>query len=102
MIIRKVGSVAALVVATASQATAQSQTTACLRSGEAFVCTEVVATPVAFPRIISLGKSANGSAAQERYRRWIARCHPVMKQDAYGVHRYQYAARGCEFGKNED
>ena len=35
----------------------------------------------------------------ERERQWEARCHPVVKQDQYGVGRYQYAAPGCEFGR---
>lgn len=40
--------------------------------------------------------------ARERDRRWLARCRPVLRQDDYGVSRYHYAARGCEFGKSED
>ena len=35
----------------------------------------------------------------ERERKWVARCRPVVKQDRYGVERYQYAAPGCEFGR---
>jgi hypothetical protein len=35
-------------------------------------------------------------------RRWLARCHPVLAHDRYGVSRYQYAAPGCEFGVGED
>jgi hypothetical protein len=38
----------------------------------------------------------------ERERQWAARCHPVVKQDQYGVGRYQYAAPGCEFGRFQD
>jgi hypothetical protein len=30
--------------------------------------------------------------------RWIARCRPKLFQDRYGVSRYRYAARSCEFG----
>jgi hypothetical protein len=26
------------------------------------------------------------------------RCRPSVRQDRYGVPRYHYAARGCEFG----
>jgi hypothetical protein len=36
---------------------------------------------------------------QQRDRQWQARCRPVVRQDDYGVARYSYAARGCEFGK---
>jgi hypothetical protein len=32
---------------------------------------------------------------------WQARCRPVIRQDASGVRRYQYAASGCEYGKYE-
>lgn len=41
-------------------------------------------------------------AALERDRKWLARCKPVIRQDAYGVGRYYYAASGCEFGKLAD
>jgi len=34
----------------------------------------------------------------ERDHKWEARCRPTIVQDGYGVPRYQYAARGCEFG----
>lgn len=40
--------------------------------------------------------------AQERERRWAARCHPVIALDPYGVSRYRYAQPGCEFGVGED
>ena len=33
-----------------------------------------------------------------RDRKWVERCHPVIRQDHYGVARYYYAAPGCEFG----
>jgi hypothetical protein len=39
--------------------------------------------------------------AEERDRRWIERCRPVIHRDRYGVGRYSYAARGCEFGPLE-
>jgi hypothetical protein len=34
----------------------------------------------------------------DRDQKWMARCHPVIKQDQYGVSRYHYTATGCEFG----
>ena len=37
----------------------------------------------------------------ERDRLWEQRCHPVVRQDMYGVRRYVYAARGCEYGRYE-
>ena len=39
---------------------------------------------------------------RERERRWVERCRPVVRQDAYGVGRYVYAARGCEYGRVDD
>lgn len=41
---------------------------------------------------------AEQDRSAERDRHWMARCHPIVVQDRYGVPRYQYAARGCEFG----
>jgi len=40
--------------------------------------------------------------SRERDRKWVDRCKPVVRQDAYGVGRYVYAARGCEYGRTED
>jgi hypothetical protein len=34
----------------------------------------------------------------DRDRKWEQRCQPLVYQDRYGVPRYEYAARGCEFG----
>jgi hypothetical protein len=36
--------------------------------------------------------------AAQRERKWEQRCRPIIKQDHYGVPRYQYSAPGCEFG----
>jgi hypothetical protein len=41
---------------------------------------------------------ADKERAAERDRKWLERCQPVIAQDRYGVPRYEYAARGCEFG----
>ncbi len=37
-----------------------------------------------------------------RDRKWLARCHPIIERDRYGVARYRYAAPGCEFGIGAD
>jgi hypothetical protein len=34
--------------------------------------------------------------------KWIAKCRPVVTHDRYGVSRYHYAARRCEFGIVDD
>ena len=39
--------------------------------------------------------------AKERDRLWRNHCHPIVKQDVYGVSRYSYSAPGCEYGKFE-
>lgn len=41
---------------------------------------------------------ADKERAAERDRKWLQRCQPVIAQDRYGVPRYEYAVRGCEFG----
>jgi hypothetical protein len=38
------------------------------------------------------------AAAEARDRRWVKRCGAVIQQDRYGMPRYSYQARGCEFG----
>ena len=46
------------------------------------------------------GEPANEVAeARERDKAWEARCRPILRQDAYGVSRYVYAAPGCEYGR---
>lgn len=45
---------------------------------------------------------AEKAAQAERDHRWVARCHPIIVQDGYGVPRYRYGAPGCEFGVNKD
>ena len=39
---------------------------------------------------------------REREARWVERCRPMLLRDAYGVGRYVYAARGCEYGQDSD
>ncbi|MFN3347565.1 hypothetical protein [Pseudorhodoplanes sp.] len=39
---------------------------------------------------------------RDRERRWADRCRPQLRADMYGVNRYVYAARGCEFGRDRD
>lgn len=39
------------------------------------------------------------AAAAKREADWVARCHPVVVADRYGVGRYHYDAPGCEFGR---
>ena len=40
--------------------------------------------------------------AVARERKWLPQCQPVIRRDPYGVARYQYAARGCEYGIGAD
>ena len=37
--------------------------------------------------------------ADARDKRWVERCSPRIRQDEFGVPRYVYAARGCEYGR---
>jgi hypothetical protein len=45
------------------------------------------------------GSEQEGAAIRRRVERWQGRCKPVVRQDAYGVERYRYAASGCDFGR---
>jgi hypothetical protein len=49
----------------------------------------------------ALGEAEKAQIA-ERDRKWLARCHPVIEHDRYGVARYRYSAPGCEFGIGAD
>jgi hypothetical protein len=49
----------------------------------------------------SLGDEERAQAAA-RERRWLAKCEPVIERDRFGVARYHYAARGCEYGIGAD
>jgi hypothetical protein len=53
----------------------------------------------AVPRSLGYEEKAQ---ALERDRKWLAQCQPVIRRDPYGVARYQYAARGCEYGIGDD
>jgi len=53
----------------------------------------------AVPEVLGEAEKAQAAA---RERRWLIHCHPVIERDAYGVARYQYAARGCEYGVGAD
>jgi hypothetical protein len=79
-------------------------TTSCVRSIGAASCVTIFrrglgdsyGTALWTPRM-----EKQAADAAERERLWLARCQPTVKQDAYGVGRYSYAAAGCEFGKND-
>ncbi len=75
-------------------------TTSCVGGYDAFSCTTIwgqAGDP--YIRTLPGPVSAQGQAElMERDRKWVARCHPVIRQDRYGVSHYQYAAPGCEFG----
>jgi hypothetical protein len=45
--------------------------------------------------------AAERARATEEDRRWEARCRPTLRQDRYGVARYQYNRPSCEFGVGE-
>jgi hypothetical protein len=76
----------------------------CSRSGESVTCTaQWGSAGGGFPQIIYVPDQDRWDAdtADQREKRWLARCRPVIRQDQYGVARYAYAAPGCEFGKSE-
>ncbi len=51
-----------------------------------------------YVRPVPSQSEAQKALSAERERKWQSRCRPAVFQDAYGVPRYEYAARGCEFG----
>jgi hypothetical protein len=76
--------------------------TNCIGSYRNFSCVELWRQGAANPHIrtVPLARSEQQSAAiRRRVERWQARCRPVVRQDAYGVERYRYAASGCDFGR---
>ena len=72
----------------------------CVVGAHNFNCAAQIATAGnpyirAVPEAIGEGQKAQIAA---RDRKWVARCHPVVERDRYGVPRYHYSAPGCEFG----
>ena len=78
----------------------------CVGSGRSFTCAaQWGAGGGGFPQVTYLPgprDEREAAALAARERQWVDRCRPVIRQDAYGVGRYQYAAAGCEYGKSED
>jgi hypothetical protein len=74
--------------------------TSCVGRYDAFSCSTVwgeAGDP--YIRTVLGPRSAQEEAEFiERDHKWMARCHPVITQDHYGINRYHYAASGCEFG----
>jgi hypothetical protein len=66
-------------------------------------CVHIERDGLANPYVISVPpvSDQDRTDAANRDRLWQSRCRPVIRQDAYGVPRYQYAAPGCEYGKYE-
>jgi hypothetical protein len=55
--------------------------------------------------VIGVARANEEEAArvsQDREKRWVAYCAPDIVHDRYGVGRYVYAVRGCEFGRYKD
>jgi hypothetical protein len=76
------------------------ESTSCIGQYDAFSCSTLwgkAGDP--YIRTVLGPRSAQEEAEfVERDQKWMARCHPVITQDRYGVSRYHYAASGCEFG----
>lgn len=75
-------------------------TLSCIRSASFFTCVRQWDRPVAGR--IGPPDPREQAEADERERKWLARCRPQIRQDGYGVGRYHYAAAGCEYGRSED
>lgn len=100
-LIAKVGAAAVLSAVTLRSASAASVIDlSCVVGAHNFNCAAQMATggdPYlrAVPEPIGERQKAQIAA---RDRKWVARCHPVVERDGYGVARYHYAAPGCEYG----
>lgn len=98
---------AALVVSVVSLSSAYAETVvdlSCLAGAKSLSCVAQMATGGdPYIRVVpqALGEAQNAQLAA-RERKWMARCHPVTERDNYGVARYHYAARGCEYGLGAD
>jgi hypothetical protein len=94
---------AGLAAAQAQEAAAV-QTRGCVIDEYSMNCVERYG-PAGDPHLRAVPQPLDAAAiarAQERERRWAARCHPVIALDPYGVSRYRYAQPGCEFGVGEN
>jgi hypothetical protein len=72
----------------------------CVGAASSFNCVAQVATAGdPYIRVVpeALGEAQKAQVAS-RDRKWVARCHPVVERDSYGVARYHYSVPGCEFG----
>ena len=77
----------------------------CVGSGASFSCAGSYGDRGGNPHVIDLLRAKDEDAvkaSQERERRWVAYCSPSIAYDRYGVGRYVYAVRGCEFGRDQD
>jgi len=76
----------------------------CTGSGGGMACIKMYREGITDPNVRQIpevrGERELAEAA-ERDRRWVARCRPIARHDAYGVKRYEYAAAGCEYGRYE-
>jgi hypothetical protein len=103
--IRLMGLALVLTVALPGQAGAEgSKTITCFGSWGASTCSVIYREGVVHPNIRQAPEIRGEreiAEAEDRDRRWMARCRPIARHDAYGVKRYEYAAAGCEYGRYE-
>ena len=72
----------------------------CVAATRSFNCVAQIATAGdPYVRVVPQAlDEAQKAEIAARDRKWVARCHPVVWRDGYGVARYRYSAPGCEFG----
>jgi len=73
----------------------------CFGGDNAYSCLRIFRTVRKNPHVIVVPQATGSelAAIEARDRRWEARCRPTIRQDAYGMPRYTYAAPGCEYGR---
>jgi hypothetical protein len=74
----------------------------CVGTFGAFSCVAIHRKNVGDPHAKTVAEpdaAREKAESEKREKRWLARCHPTVRQDRYGVERYVYAAPGCEYGR---
>jgi hypothetical protein len=92
-----------LVLGTASSSRADGvRMTTCTGGWGSLACVDIFRRGITDPHVRQVPpvySEREVAEAEDRDRKWLARCRPVMHYDAYGVARLEYAAPGCEHGR---
>jgi Domain of unknown function (DUF6894) len=88
-----------------TQQAAAGESISCIHTRGSVTCVARFGYPNSIAQILHVEAPDQPSDKTDKAARdskWIARCHPVLRSDKYGVTRYHYSAPGCEFGATVD